>query len=185
MAQFTRRAIMESYLRLVGQKPLDKISVKDIVEDCEITRNTFYYHFQDMYDLTAETFRCEFGAVLSRREGDWHRQIRDVAEFAGQNRRTLLHIWNSSRRTELMRTFEQATDEYLLKVVRSYPNGASVSETDAAVLVRVVRCALSGLVVGWMDGGMKEEPLPVLERALELYDGALEAGIARAVPTSK
>ncbi|MBR6728222.1 MAG: TetR family transcriptional regulator [Clostridia bacterium] len=49
MSSFTKKAIMEAFLRLVGKKPLDKITVRDIVDECGINRNTFYYHFQDMY----------------------------------------------------------------------------------------------------------------------------------------
>ena len=49
MPSFTKKAIVESFLRLAGKKPLDKITVRDIVDDCGINRNTFYYHFQDIY----------------------------------------------------------------------------------------------------------------------------------------
>ena len=49
MSSFTKKAIMEAFLRLIGKKALDKITVRDIVDECGINRNTFYYHFQDMY----------------------------------------------------------------------------------------------------------------------------------------
>ena len=51
MTQFTSKAIEESFIRLLNERPLDKITIKDIVDDCGISRNTFYYHFQDMVDL--------------------------------------------------------------------------------------------------------------------------------------
>ena len=51
MPSFTRRAIMESFLKLLDARPLNKITIKDIVEECGINRNTFYYHFQDIPDL--------------------------------------------------------------------------------------------------------------------------------------
>ena len=56
MASFTRKAIMDSCLRLLEERPVDKITVKDIVEDCGINRNTFYYHFHDKYHLIAWIF---------------------------------------------------------------------------------------------------------------------------------
>ena len=43
MSQFTKRAIMETFIKLLGEHPLDKITVKDIVEECGVNRNTFYY----------------------------------------------------------------------------------------------------------------------------------------------
>ena len=48
MPSFTRKAIMESFLKLLDARPLNKITIKDIVEDCGINRNTFYYHFEDI-----------------------------------------------------------------------------------------------------------------------------------------
>ena len=49
MPSFTKKAIVESFLRLVGKKPIEKITVRDVVDECGINRNTFYYYFQDIY----------------------------------------------------------------------------------------------------------------------------------------
>ena len=54
MPNFTRRAIKESFLKLLNQRPLNQITVKDIVEDCGINRNSFYCHFSDLPALVQE-----------------------------------------------------------------------------------------------------------------------------------
>ena len=51
MSQVTKYAIEASLKKLLLQKPLDKITISDITEDCGISRMTFYYHFKDSYDL--------------------------------------------------------------------------------------------------------------------------------------
>ena len=51
MANFTKSAITDSFLKLLNQKKFDKITIKDIVSDCGISRKTFYYYFDDIYDL--------------------------------------------------------------------------------------------------------------------------------------
>ena len=51
MSDITKRALEASLKKLLLQKPLDKITINDIAEDCGISRMTFYYHFKDMYDL--------------------------------------------------------------------------------------------------------------------------------------
>lgn len=51
MSNFTKIAIQQSFLRLLSQRSITKITVKDIVEDCGINRNSFYYHFQDLPQL--------------------------------------------------------------------------------------------------------------------------------------
>ena len=59
MAKFTKQAIMNCLLELLSTKQLDKITVKDICEICEINRNTFYYYFQDIYDVLDAVFQNE------------------------------------------------------------------------------------------------------------------------------
>lgn len=51
MSQVTKRALEASLKNLLLQKPLNKITISDIAEDCGINRMTFYYHFKDIYDL--------------------------------------------------------------------------------------------------------------------------------------
>ena len=51
MPQFTKYALENSLKKLLLQKPLNKITINDITEDCGINRMTFYYHFRDIYDL--------------------------------------------------------------------------------------------------------------------------------------
>lgn len=59
MAKFTRQAIMYSLLKLLQEKSIDKITVKDICELCEINRNTFYYYYSDIYQVLEELLKFE------------------------------------------------------------------------------------------------------------------------------
>ena len=54
MPNFTKRAIKEAFVALLDERPLNKITVKDVVEACGINRNSFYYHFQDLPALLEE-----------------------------------------------------------------------------------------------------------------------------------
>ena len=60
MAAFTERAIKESFLKLLMERPLSQITVKDIVSDCGVNRNTFYYHFEDIPELLEQIIMEEF-----------------------------------------------------------------------------------------------------------------------------
>ena len=64
MASLTRRSIMDSFIRLLEERPVNKISVKDVVEDCGINRNTFYYHFADIPALVEEIVRANPASVV-------------------------------------------------------------------------------------------------------------------------
>ena len=182
MAQLTKRAIMQSYMRLVNKKPFDKLTVKDIVEDCQITRNTFYYHFQDIYELTAEVFREEFAAIL-RRHGaapQWWQMVRDIAVFARENRTAVLHIFNSARRDELMRIMEASSQEYMLQLLQSYPESEGIPQEDLQALAQTLRCAITGIGLEWLQKGMKEDPLPKLDRLERMFGDLIEHALQNA-----
>ena len=51
MPNTTKHALEESLKHMLLKKPLDKITIRDITEDCGISRMAFYYHFKDIYDL--------------------------------------------------------------------------------------------------------------------------------------
>ena len=64
MAQFTKKAIIEAFIEQLGERPLDKITVKDIVTRCGVNRNTFYYYYQDIYALFSDIFELETQRIL-------------------------------------------------------------------------------------------------------------------------
>ena len=84
MSQLTKRAITESFMKLINQVPFDKITVKDIVEDCGVNRNTFYYHYSDIYALLDEILENETKRVLTENleESSWRDAILESCSFA-------------------------------------------------------------------------------------------------------
>ena len=65
MSDITKQALANSLRHLLEKKSLSKITIKDIVEDCGVNRQTFYYHFQDVYDLVDWIFHNDFDRVLA------------------------------------------------------------------------------------------------------------------------
>ena len=51
MSDITKRALEASLKKMLLKKPVTKITINDITEDCGVNRATFYYHFKDIYDL--------------------------------------------------------------------------------------------------------------------------------------
>ena len=65
MSNLTKRALASSMKKLLTQKKLDDITVQNIVDDAEVSRKTYYYHFQDVYDLLEWIFLDEEKRVLA------------------------------------------------------------------------------------------------------------------------
>ena len=65
MANFTEKAIKATFIKLLNEKPLSQITVKDIVKECGINRNSFYYHFQDITTLIEGIIIEEADRIIS------------------------------------------------------------------------------------------------------------------------
>ncbi|MBR4090617.1 MAG: TetR/AcrR family transcriptional regulator, partial [Mogibacterium sp.] len=63
-SNFTKKAIQDAFLELLNEKPLGKITVKDISEKCGVNRNTFYYHYQDICMLLEEMCENDFDHIV-------------------------------------------------------------------------------------------------------------------------
>ena len=69
----TKRALSQPLKRLLSTRTLDKITVKDIVEDCGVNRQTFYYYFRDLYDPLEWNFQdaAENLICIRKDQTDW------------------------------------------------------------------------------------------------------------------
>ena len=172
MADFTARAIRETFLQILNEKPLASITVKEIVTRCGINRNTFYYHFRDIPQLV-ETIVEEDAARIIDETFAMHSLeecLRRAIDFALLHQRAVLNIYASERST-----FELSLWRVSEHVVRSYIASNSDSEGNhrQEAIVYYLKCVLFGLVSGWLESGMDDDILKELSAISELKHGSL------------
>ena len=107
MALRTKNAIRRSFIELLAERPFDKISVRDIAERSEVTRNTFYYYYTDIYALAEDVFESEIEKLSERVEGydSWQKAFLTATSFAAENKRMILHLHNSAHSDILARYY--------------------------------------------------------------------------------
>ena len=114
---YTKTAIKAAFIRLLNERPLNKISVKSIVDICNISRNTFYYHYQDIPSLLEEII-IEAANTLTQQHDtalSMETCIESAYEFAKNNRRAVYHIYNSIDRN--------AYEDFLMRMCAHTPPG--------------------------------------------------------------
>ncbi|MDD2956010.1 MAG: TetR-like C-terminal domain-containing protein [Oscillospiraceae bacterium] len=184
MSRFTKIAISKAFIELLNQRPIDKITVKDIVDSCEINRNTFYYYYQDIYALLEEILQDEVEKILQTPAlaDSWQDGFLEAIHFALENRRAIFHVYHSSYREPLERYFYQIVGRALESFIRGRAQGLEVPESDIRILCDFYRYALVGIFLEWVESGMAGEPEPVVRRLGVLLEGnirqALEHGAA-------
>lgn len=185
MANFTKPAIKASFMKLLNERPLSKISVRDIVEDCGISRNSFYYHFQDIPELLGEIITDETETLI--REYPSINQLDEcfhaAFRFLQENKRAVMHIYHSVNREMLtkdaLRRCEYVVSSYIATV---YPDGRIASD-DKEVVIRFIKCQLYGMCIDWLERGMTDSAYDDLLRMMELVRDVPELLIRRSRET--
>ena len=170
---------MESFVRLLNQWPLDKITVKDIVSDCGISRNTFYYHYQDIYDLLQATLSTVMEKALSENITTWRESLMNVTRFAMENRRAVYHIYNSANRDQLERYLNRVAGQRMERLIRYLTQGVPVKDEDVGLLALFYKHAIVGTLMEWLANDMRADVERVLDRMAVLLEGNLKLSLER------
>lgn len=181
MPSLTRQAIIRAFLQLLEERPLSKITVKDIVDTCGINRNTFYYHFEDIPALIEAISKDEMDRLVqSHAKVDSLEDCLMIAvDFILEKKRIVLHLYNSNNRDlyerELMEICHYVVGTYFDSLFEGQP----CDSADKEILVRSYRCWCFGLLMDWLNQGLREDVKPMLKRLCELREGSVEASLAR------
>ena len=157
MAVRTKQAIRQAFIELLNERPLDKISVKDIAERSTVNRNTFYYYYADIYALVEEIFQTETQLFMEKLHSyaSWEEAFREATAFVSENKRAVHHLFNSGNRNILEHYYHKVTYAAMLSYVRGQAEGLSAAEEDIQALAQFYAAALSGMTADWLRGGMK------------------------------
>lgn len=178
----TKNAIMSSLVKLLNEKPLDKITVKDIVEDCGINRNTFYYHYHDIYDLLKDIFSIETEKALelAGEKRSWQEGFLYSAQFILQNKRAVYHVYSSANRDQLERYMYSIAGAIMTDFVRRESEGLDASEEDIKLLASFYKHAVVGIYKEWLQNGLKGDPEEFILRIGRLLDGNIRRSLEKA-----
>ena len=176
MANFTRRAIKETFLKLLNQRPLNQITVKDIVEECGINRNSFYYHFEDLPALVEEIVDEQVLALIKNHPtiSSVEECFETVVELVMENKQAVYHIYNSMSRDVFERHLMEACRYIVDTYLRAEFAGKSLAEEDLNVLIRFHKCECFGAVIDWLNSGMKHDITGYFRRVCAMQKGWME-----------
>ena len=181
--QLTKSAIRESFLKLLAQKTFDKITVKSIVEDCGLTRNTFYYYYEDTYDILDDILTQEILKYTKLSEngvssGDI---IAEFCAFADSNQNLVSHVLKSAKWDEIKVYVLKSVDKGIDIMIDKYADGREIIPENRAIIKAVYRAAVGGLIEIWFQRGVVKgigEKVGILD---ELFGECVEQAVEKSV----
>lgn len=141
--------IADAFREMTHQKNVDKITVKDLVEACHISRQTFYYHFQDIMDVIEWSVQQAMQKTLEQglQISDGEEVMRVFVSSAYQNRTMILRLLASQRRAQIEKMFIEALRVCLRELYRSKASKVPVYYEDLEIWIDFYSLGISTYLI--------------------------------------
>lgn len=144
-----KERIAREFAELARTKSIDKITVKDIVEACHITRQTFYYHFQDLIDVIDWSLRQAMEELVEKSiRIDSREQVIELFLSEAVKARGLIRkLLASQLREQTERLIVESVRSYFREMVERRELLQDVSLSDAQVALDFYTFATVGMML--------------------------------------
>ena len=166
MANTTKQALEASLKRLMLKRPLDKITIRDLTEDCGISRMAFYYHFKDIYDLVEWACIEDAAAALQGKKtcDTWQEGLLQIFEAVLENKPFILNAYRCISRDQMERFLFQLTYGLIRGVVDEKSEGTAISEADKTFIAEFYKYSFVGVLLDWIRQGMAADHRLIAEK---------------------
>lgn len=177
----TKKKMAEALKKLLEKKPINKITVSEITEACDINRQSFYYHFPDVYFLAGFLFKNDLAEILGQWliANNWQQAFIAVFTYAKANKAVILNTITSVDRDILKTNVYIEIEELIHPVIKSREKALNVSlnESDEKIIGDFYKYPLVGYTWDWIRNGMIEDPMPEVENIITLMTPNLDRNI--------
>ena len=173
--------IADAFVEMSRHKSVDKITVTDLVENCHISRQTFYYHFKDIMDVVEWVIqRAAQGALEKSLQAESDKEALALfLDLAEENQSWIRHLLLSQRRVQVERIVVDVLRSYLKEMFQMKQAELSISQADLETALDFFACGTAGLLL-MLHERKKVERRVLVDQIYRLLTG----GIVHIVPAS-
>ena len=175
-----RAALAAALKARLRSQPLDKVTVTELVRDCGLTRQAFYYHFPDVRQLAVWVFETEVARrvrAFAAKEG-WADGLVRLLLYLRENRSSTLGVLNGVGQPGLERfLFRQMRP--ITEAVVDRDGGGPADPRDRVLVVDFYTSAVLAVVLRWVADGMEVHPYQVVGDLEIMLHGAVRESVRR------
>ena len=152
MSKYTQKAIIQTFQDMLKQMPFDKITVSAIVSKSEISSNTFYYHYRDIYDLLDTWVRIMWKQLFqdALEQMSWQDALKSVLHKMQDNSALVYHLFESLSRERMERFVFESTGDIFYRLGCKEVGNASVPETTLRRIAEYNGYSLLGFLLKFL-----------------------------------
>lgn len=150
----TKLALTNAFKELSKKKAMNKISVNDLIKYCNLNRNTFYYHFEDIYDLIDWIFNEEVKTIIENFDKtNYENFLNSVLNYIEGNKHLLNSAYNSFGREQLKKLLNPNFHKVLDNIItnRIEKNNLTIDKDFKNFLIEFYSGGISELIVNYCN----------------------------------
>ena len=181
MSQVTKRALEQSLKNQLLKKPLNKITVSDIADDCGINRMTFYYHFKDIYDLVEWACLEDARKALEDKKtySTWQQCLLHIFEAVRNNKPFIINVYRCVHKEQVEKYLNPLVDNLILGVIEEECVDITIRDEDKYFISSVYSYIFIWLMMDWIKENMREDPQKIVDHLAKLIQGSIPAALLR------
>lgn len=172
----TKKAIAYSFRDLLKEKPFNKITINNIAKNCDINRQTFYYHFQDIQDLIEWICIEEVEKILKidNHYETWEDKFLSVFNLMEKEKIFIINIYHSVSIEILRKNLYKLVFPIIYEEIVNKSKEKNLKEKDIIFITNFYKYAFVSIVLDWIENGMKENPKIIVQKVSNLVTGTIE-----------
>ena len=162
-SQVTKEALARSLKELAAKEPIDKITIQELVDQCGLNRQTFYYHFHDIYELLEWIFTNE--AMKWSTEGTaktWQEGLLSLFKYMQENKSFCAGVLRSIFNRPIDQFLRMRTNGFVMAALKGQPESAGLSNEDLQFIAGFYSAGFLSALYSWVEGGMKKKPKEIV-----------------------
>lgn len=162
-----------SLKKMLMKKTLDKITITDIVNDCGVSRQAFYYHFSDIYNIVEWIFIQETENALRNHQdiNTWQTGYCNLLYWLRDNKTLVTNTYKSVQREYVENFMYNVLFDHIFRVVEAQSEGMFIDKPQKEFVAKFFTLAFNSIGLDWIHEGMKENPEKVVKRIDILIKG--------------
>ena len=175
-ANITKDAIANAMKQLMEEVPFDHITNADIIERCGISRKTFYYHFQDKYELVNWIFSVEVidGILKNTTIDNLAECYLNLCHYIQDNKIFCTNALNASGQNCFIQFLYGYVEKQINILCKDAIDEKILSSDDIKFLIDYYYYAFIGVFKTWVNSDMKDSPELMVKRWVSLVSKNLE-----------
>lgn len=172
-SELTKIKIGEALKEIMITTPFEKITVSNITDKCKIHRQTFYYHFQDRYELLDWVLYRELimPLITDFNKDNMFSKFYNTFDTIYNNKKFYQNAFKINT-ADLSKYISTVATEEFSKVIKEIGkrNGIATNSIDDEFIAEFFGCGMSGVVLNWVNKNMKETPKQMTTRVETLVN---------------